>query len=76
MTANAEILLDEHLHVLTVPEQAVHFDKDRKATVQLIDPKQKSGKRELTIATGISNGSRIEVLSGLHENDEVLLASQ
>ena len=73
MTANAEILLDEHHNVLTVPEQAVKFDKDRRATVQVPDPKGKDGKREVAITTGLSDGSRMEVLSGLKENEQVVL---
>ena len=76
MTANAEILLDEHHNVLTVPEAAVHFDKDRKATVQVPDTKAKAGQREVAIVTGISNGTKIEVLSGLKENDQVVLPQQ
>ena len=76
MTANAEILLDEHHNVLTVPEQAVKFDKDRKATVQVPDAKGKDGKREVAITTGISDGSRTEVLSGLKEGERVVLQQQ
>ncbi len=41
MTANAEILLEEHKNVLTVPEQAVLYDKDRNASVEVPDPKAK-----------------------------------
>ena len=37
MTANAEILLDEHKHVLTVPESAVSYDNQKNATVQIPD---------------------------------------
>lgn len=73
MTANAEILLDEHKNVLTVPEQAIHFDKDRKATVEIPDKTQKTGRKQLSVQTGISNGSKIEILSGLKENDRVIL---
>ncbi len=41
MTANAEILLEEHKGVLAVPEQAVIYDKDRNASVEVPDPKEK-----------------------------------
>ena len=37
MTANAEVVLEEHKHVLTVPEQAVLYDKDRNASVWVPD---------------------------------------
>ena len=73
MTANAEILLDEHKNVLTVPEQAVKFDKDRNATVDVPDSTQKDGRRTLPIKAGLSDGTKIEVVSGLNENDPVIL---
>ena len=73
MTANAEILLDEHKNVLTVPEQAVKYDKDRNATVDVPDPTQKDGRRTVAIKAGLSDGTKIEVVSGLKENDPVIL---
>jgi len=73
MTANAEIVLEEHKHVLTVPEQAVLYDKDRNASVWVPDAHGKDGHRIVSIKTGLSNGSRIEVLSGLHAGDKVVL---
>ena len=73
MTANAEILLDEHKHVLTVPEQAVKFDKDRNATVEVPDSAQSSGRRSVSVKTGLSDGTKIEIASGLKENDPVIL---
>ncbi len=73
MTANAEILLEEHKNVLTVPEQAVIYDKDRKASVEVPDPSQKKGRRAVSIVAGISNGTRTEVLSGLNNGQAVIL---
>jgi HlyD family secretion protein len=73
MTANAEILLDEHKNVLTVPEQAVIYDNNRNATVEVPDPKQKTGRRKVTIQAGISNGTKTEILSGLNAGDTVIL---
>ena len=73
MTANAEIILEEHHDVLTVPEAAMIYDKDKKAYVEVVDPKAKEGKRKIAITAGISNGSKTEVLSGLKENDQVVL---
>jgi len=73
MTANAEILLDEHKNVLTVPENAVIYDAQKKASVEIPDKKQKEGKRKLPITVGLSNGSITEVLSGLKEGDQVVL---
>src|SRR5438445_5982835 len=73
MTANAEIILDEHKGVLQVPEGAIIYDKDRKASVEVPDPKGKDGQRKVAINIGISNGAKTEVLSGLKEGDQVIL---
>ncbi len=73
MTANAEILLEEHKNALTVPEQSVIYDKDRKATVEVPDDKQKKGRRIVAVNVGISNGTKTEVLSGLKQGDTVIL---
>jgi HlyD family secretion protein len=73
MTANAEILLDEHKSVLMIPEGAIMYDKDKKASVDIPDPKGKEGKRKVAVNIGISNGAKTEVLSGLKEGDEVVL---
>jgi HlyD family secretion protein len=73
MTANAEILLEEHKHVLTVPEQSVLYDKDRSASVEIPDPSQKSGRKKIPIKVGISNGTKVEVLAGLKAGDTVIL---
>jgi HlyD family secretion protein len=73
MTANAEIILEEHKNVLQIPEGAIIYDKDRKASVEVPDPKGKDGKKKVEIAIGISNGAKTEVLKGLNENDQVIL---
>jgi len=73
MTANAEILLDEHKGVLTVPENAVMYDNQKNASVEIPDKKQKEGKRKVPVTVGLSNGSMTEVLTGLKEGDQVVL---
>jgi HlyD family secretion protein len=73
MTANAEILLDEHKGVLTVPESAVSYDNQKNATVQTPDRKQKEGYRTLPVKVGLSNGSVTEIVSGLKEGQQVVL---
>ena len=73
MTANAEIILEEHKNVLQIPEGAIIYDKDRNASVQVPDPKGKDGQRKVAINIGISNGAKTEVLKGLKENDQVIL---
>jgi HlyD family secretion protein len=73
MTANAEIVLEEHKGVLTVPEQAVVYDKDRNASVWVPDAHGRDGHRVINVKVGLSNGSRIEILSGLRLGDHVVL---
>ena len=73
MTANAEIVLEEHKKVLTIPEQAVLYDKDRNASVWVPDAHGKDGHRVVSVKTGLSNGSRIEITSGLKSGDTVIL---
>jgi HlyD family secretion protein len=73
MTANAEILLDEHKGVLTVPENAVMYDNQKNASVAIPDKKQKDGTRKVPVKVGLSNGSVTEILSGLKEGDQVVL---
>ena len=73
MTANAEIILEEHKIVLQIPEGAILYDKDKKASVEIPDPKGKDGKDKVAVNIGISNGAKTEVLSGLKEGDQVVL---
>ena len=73
MTANAEIILDEHKNVLMIPEGAMIYDKDKKASVEVPDPKAKDGKHKVALTIGISNGAKTEVLGGLKEGDQVVL---
>ena len=73
MTANAEILLDEHKGVLTIPESAVIYDNQRNASVEIPGTTQNEGKRKVAVKVGLSNGSVTEILSGLKEGDQVVL---
>jgi HlyD family secretion protein len=74
MTANAEILLDEHKGVLTVPENAVSYDNQKNATIQIPDSKQKEGYRTIPVKVGLSDGSVTEIISGLKEGQQVVLS--
>jgi HlyD family secretion protein len=73
MTANAEILLDEHKNVLTVPENAVTYDNQKNAYVNVPDRSQKDGSKKIPVKIGLSNGSVTELVSGLKEGDQVVL---
>jgi HlyD family secretion protein len=73
MTANAEIVLEEHKNALLAPEAALLYDKEKNVAVQLLDAAAKPGWRKAPIKVGISNGQRTEVLWGLKEGDRLVL---
>jgi HlyD family secretion protein len=73
MTANAEVILEEHKNVLQIPEGAIIYDKDKKASVEVPDTSAKDGKKKIAVNIGISNGAKTELLSGLKEGDQVVL---
>ncbi len=76
MTANAEILVEEHKNTLYVPEQALTYDNKKNATVNVPDPKAKDGTHSVPVKVGVSNGSSVEIVEGLKEGDTVVLAAQ
>jgi HlyD family secretion protein len=73
MTANAEIILEEHKKVLTIPEGAVLYAKDKSKEAEIPDATNEKGFRKIKIVTGISNGARTEILKGLSEGQQVIL---
>jgi HlyD family secretion protein len=73
MSANAEIMLEEKKNVLMVPEAALIYDKERKASIEIPDPKADNGKKKLSVQLGISNGVKTEILRGLNEKQQVIL---
>ncbi|MFL6463981.1 MAG: efflux RND transporter periplasmic adaptor subunit [Bryobacteraceae bacterium] len=73
MTANAEIILEERKSVLTIPEGAVLYAKNKATEVAVPDPASELGKRRIPITTGISNGARTQVIKGLAEGQQVIL---
>jgi HlyD family secretion protein len=73
MTANAEVILEEHKNVLQIPEGSIIYDKDKKASVEVPDSSGKEGKKKVAVNIGISNGAKTELLSGLKEGDQVVL---
>ena len=75
MTANAEIVLEERPNVLIVPEAAITYDATRKASVDVLDTRERTGRRRVPIKAGISNGTRTQVLEGLNQGERVILPS-
>ena len=73
MSANAEIILEEKPNVLLVPEAAIIYDKDRKATVEVPDAAAEKGRKKVPVKLGISNGVKTELVAGLNQGAKVIL---
>ncbi|MGH9346828.1 MAG: efflux RND transporter periplasmic adaptor subunit [Vicinamibacterales bacterium] len=73
MTANAEIVIEQHADSLLLPEAAVVYDDKRNAFVDLADPGAKNGRRRVPVKVGIGNGTRLQVVTGVQPGDKVVL---
>jgi HlyD family secretion protein len=73
MTANAEIVLEEHPNVLIVPEAAIVYDARKNPFVEVPDAAAANGRRRVAVKLGVGSGTRTEVVSGLKAGDRVLL---
>jgi HlyD family secretion protein len=68
-SANADIIINEVKEVLVIPERVVYFDGDS----TYVEIAGADGERKkVFIETGLSDAIRVEVKSGLEENQEVL----
>jgi HlyD family secretion protein len=72
MTANAEIILEEHPKTLVIPEASIIYGEGDSTSVEIPDAADPSGKKKVPIKVGISNGVRTEVVEGLKEKDLVV----
>jgi HlyD family secretion protein len=72
MSADAELILEEHENVLVIPEGAIIYE-DGKTYVNIQDESIEEGMRKVEITKGISDGLRTEILSGLEEGQVVVL---
>ena len=75
MTANAEIVLEEHANALIVPEAAITYDAQKNAFVDVVASGTKTGRKKTPVKLGVGNGTKIQVLDGLNEGDKVILPS-
>lgn len=73
MSANAEIVLEEHKATLVVPEKAVIYDAQRAAWIEVPQPGTPAGRERKQIKVGFSNGTRTEVVQGLTEGQKIIL---
>ena len=72
MSADAEIILEEHKDALVFPEGAIHYE-NQQTFVHVQDSTLEQGYRKVEISKGISDGIKTEVLSGVKEGDVVIL---
>jgi HlyD family secretion protein len=73
MSANAEIILEEHHNVLLVPESALIYNEKKQTFVEIPDASAKTGRRQVAVKVGLGNGARTEILSGLKLGGQVIL---
>jgi HlyD family secretion protein len=73
MSANAEIILEEHHDVLLIPESALIYNEKRETSVEIPDISTKTGRRQLPIKVGLGNGARTEVVKGLKLGEAIIL---
>jgi HlyD family secretion protein len=52
MSANAEIVLEEHSNVLLIPESALIYNEKREASVEVPDPSARTGRRLVPVKIG------------------------
>ncbi len=67
-SANAEIVLQEALQVVSVPESALEFEGD---SCYVYLKKAEDDYERVAVTTGLSDGINIEIKSGLKAGDKV-----
>ena len=72
MTANVEIIQEIRHHVLRLPIEAIHHQKD--SVFVLVKLRGESEPVMRPIETGLSNEKFIEVIGGLIETDEIVIS--
>ena len=72
MTANIKVLTAVTNGVLVLPSEAVHTEKNQ-AVVWRANPADRDKPLSVPIVTGLSNGKKVEICSGLQEDDPVLV---
>jgi RND family efflux transporter MFP subunit len=73
MYASTELELDRRANAVTVPVQAI-TRKEGKTLVLLVNQQRKLESRE--IVTGLETPQRVEVVSGLNEDDVIVIGNQ
>ena len=72
MTANVTFFVEGKKDVLILPAEGIN-QGDSRATVLVPDPSRKKGAVPKEVTVGITDGKRVEIISGLKESDTVLV---
>ncbi|MCR3921334.1 MAG: HlyD family efflux transporter periplasmic adaptor subunit [Firmicutes bacterium] len=73
MTVSADILVDSRKEILLIPIETIH-ESDGK-TMVVLAPTGNGSAEEIQVQTGVYDTTHIEVVSGLMEGQELLIAS-
>jgi HlyD family secretion protein len=73
MTANAEIVLEEHPNALIVPEAAIVYDPQKQTFVDIVAAGAPDGRRRVPVKLGVGSGTRTQIVDGVKEGDKVVL---
>jgi HlyD family secretion protein len=73
MTANAEIVLEEHPNALIVPEAAIVYDPQKQTFVDIVAAGAPDGRKRVPVKLGVGSGTRTQIVDGVKEGDKVVL---
>jgi hypothetical protein len=71
MTANAEIVLEEHAESLIVPEGRDHLRRAEERVRRVSRPARRPAAED-PVKVGVGNGTKIQILDGLKAGDKVV----
>ena len=74
MYAEASLVLDQRDDALAIPIQAVNLGEQKRSTVLLVTPENQIEERPVKL--GIETPTKVEVLSGIAENDLVVVSGR
>lgn len=72
-SANAEIVIKEARDVIVIPERLLLFEDEGKTTlVEIPAENPQAEPKKIKVGVGLSDGLKVEILSGLKEGDEIV----